>query len=226
MTTSRRDFIGRLAASTAFLGATPMTLAALPMELAPTMPATAGTWDLSWTERLSGRYKVVVDSPEISEGSAVFRSTAWGRHYADAMGTRPEETSTVLVLRHNAIPLVMQHAFWAEYKVGEKEKVNDIVTHKPAERNPVLLNSKEHGSPAAYDDYALDRFMARGGIVLGCSLAFGDMIDRVKTQDKVSDAAAKEKATRMMVPGVILQPSGVFAVIRAQQAGCWYMMGS
>jgi hypothetical protein len=224
MTTSRRDFVEKLATGAVLFGATPAALAALPVDGAPA--PIAGEWDLSWTDRLRGRYKVVVDSPEISEGAAVFRATAWSKHYGDAMGTRPEETSTVLVLRHNAIPLVMNHAYWAEYAVGEKDKVNDPVTNKPAVRNPVMLNSKEHGSPAMFDEFALDRFLSRGGIVLGCSLAFADMIGRVKEKDKVSDAAAKEKATKMMIPGVILQPSGVFAVVRAQQAGCWFMMGS
>lgn len=30
----------------------------------------------------------------------------------------------------------------------------------------------------------------------------------------------------MMVPGVILQPSGIFAVLRAQQAGALYVRAS
>jgi hypothetical protein len=29
-----------------------------------------------------------------------------------------------------------------------------------------------------------------------------------------------------MVPGVILQPSGVFAAVRAQEAGCHYVRAS
>jgi hypothetical protein len=227
MTSSRREFVERLAFSAtgaAMLGAVPSALSASP--IAEASGSAAGAWDLSWTERLKGEYKVVVDSPEVEEGGGVMRASVWSKGYADAMGTKPSQCSTVLVLRHNAIVLAMSSEYWAEYKLGEKEKVNDPVTNKPAVRNPVLLNSREHGTPARYDDMALDKFIGRGNVVLGCGLAFEGMVDYVKEQDKVSDAAAKEKATRMLVPGVILQPSGVFAVVRAQQAGCWYMKGS
>ena len=37
---------------------------------------------------------------------------------------------------------------------------------------------------------------------------------------------AREMALRHVVPGVLLQPSGVFAVLRAQEAGCQYLMAS
>lgn len=227
-TPSRRDFVERLATGATgavLFGAAPSALSA--MSVTPPPGATpAGAWDLSWTERLKGEYKVVVDSPEIDEGSGVARATVWSQGYTDAMGTKASQTSTVLVLRHAGLMLAMNSEFWAEYKIGEKRKVNDPVTNKPALRNPVMLNSKEHGTPAEYDDMALDKFIGRGNVVLGCGLAFEGVVYTVKEQDKVSQEAAKEKAMRMLVPGVILQPSGVFAVVRAQQAGCWFMRGN
>jgi hypothetical protein len=169
MTSSRREFVERLAFSAtgaAMLGAVPSALSASP--IAEASGSAAGAWDLSWTERLKGEYKVVVDSPEVEEGGGVMRASVWSKGYADAMGTKPSQCSTVLVLRHNAIVLAMSSEYWAEYKLGEKEKVNDPVTNKPAVRNPVLLNSREHGTPARYDDMALDKFIGRGNVVRGC----------------------------------------------------------
>jgi len=226
MSTSRRDFVEHIATGAVMFGAAPSALAAMPIGKSASRTTAAGPWDMSWTDRVRGKYKVVSDCAEIAGGSGVARGTVWAMGYADAMGVKASDCSTVVVVRHTAIALAMNSAFWAEYKLGEKHKENDMVTNKPATRNPSLLNSKEHGSPAEYDDMILDKLIARGGVVLGCALAFEEIIDTVKTQDKVSDAATKEKAMKMMVPGVILQPSGVFAVIRAQQAGCWYMHGS
>ena len=40
-----------------------------------------------------------------------------------------------------------------------------------------------------FDSVALDKFIARGGIVLACNLALDDMIELVKTKDGVDDAA-------------------------------------
>jgi intracellular sulfur oxidation DsrE/DsrF family protein len=46
------------------------------------------------------------------------------------------------------------------------------------------------------------------------------------TADKVSKEEAEKRARAQLLPGVILQPSGVFAVLRAQQAGCDYIKAS
>ena len=77
-----------------------------------------------------------------------------------------------------------------------------------------------------FDDFALDKFIARGGIALACDLALRDMIELVRTKDGVSAEEARKQATAMLVPGVLLQPSGVFAVVRAQEAGATYVRAS
>jgi len=73
---------------------------------------------------------------------------------------------------------------------------------------------------------ALDKFIARGGIALACNLALMDCIELIKSKENVDDATARKQAIAYMVPGVILQPSGVFAAIRAQEAGAIYLRAS
>jgi hypothetical protein len=80
--------------------------------------------------------------------------------------------------------------------------------------------------PADFDSVALDKFIARGGIALACNLAFDDCVEVVKSKDSVSAEEARKRALGYLVPGVILQPSGVFAAIRAQEAGCTYLRAS
>ena len=57
-------------------------------------------------------------------------------------------------------------------------------------------------------------------------MALQDCIDLIKTRDKIGDDEARKRAIAYLLPGVILQPSGVFAAIRAQQAGCAYLKSS
>jgi intracellular sulfur oxidation DsrE/DsrF family protein len=45
-------------------------------------------------------------------------------------------------------------------------------------------------------------------------------------KDKIPVDAARKKAESFLVPGVSIVPSGVFAVIRAQEAGCAYVRAS
>ena len=109
---------------------------------------------------------------------------------------------------------------------GEDEKVIHPVTEKETDRNPALLSSSRGEVPATLDDVALDRYIARGGIALACNLAFDDMIALVTKKDGTSGDAARKTALAGLVPGVNLQPSGVFAALHAQDAGCKYLRAS
>lgn len=230
MVTTRREFIERIGGSAAFLGL-PAVLGAVPSDAIPasSVPADAASdepWDLRWADSIKAKHRVVVDCAEIEEGSGVFRASMWSKQYAAVMGAKPEEMQTVLVLRHNAIALAMQQTYWDAYGIGKKNNVKHPVTEQPTDRNPALLNSTQDGTPADFDAMALDQFIARGGIALGCGLAFGGCVSMIAGKDKLSADEARKKAMSLLVDGVVLQPSGIFAVIRAQQAGCLQVRGS
>jgi hypothetical protein len=72
----------------------------------------------------------------------------------------------------------------------------------------------------------LRKQLDRGVVVLACNLALDDCVDLIKNTDKISDDAARKAAIAYLVPGVILQPSGVFAAVRAQEAGAAYVKAS
>jgi hypothetical protein len=157
----------------------------------------------------------------------VWRASIWGKQYMEVLGATPKDLSAVVVLRHNGIVLAMQQSFWDKYGIGADKKVMHPVTQEATDRNPALLSSKRNEVPADFDEVALDRFIARGGIALACNLALDDMIEIIKKKDGLSDdAAARKQAIAQMVPGVILQPSGVFGALRAQDFGCRYLRAS
>ena len=130
------------------------------------------------------------------------------------------------MLRHNGIVLAMQQAFWDKYGIGKAKNVTHPITTQPTDRNPVLLSSSRGEVPENLDPVALDKFIARGGVALACNLALADCVELIKTKEGVNDAEARKQAIAFMVPGVILQPSGVFAAIRAQEAGATYLRAS
>ena len=88
MTTSRRGFLGWLgSASLAGAFGTPSTARAsgapprndsLADEHAL---AVSETWDMSWTSRVTGKYKAVFDSPDASDGAALYRAVSWIEQY-------------------------------------------------------------------------------------------------------------------------------------------------
>ena len=227
MDTTRRDFLGKVAINAAVLGAMPLSVDfASTWSAAPNTAQPGEKWDVTWVNRLTGKHKAVFDVPEVESGYGVWRATIWQRQYQDVLGIAPKELSAAVVLRHNGIVLAMQQAFWDKYGIGKAKNVLHPVTQQSTTKNPVLLSSASGDVPAQMDAMALDKFMARGGVALACNLALQDCSELIKSKDGANDADARKQAIAYMVPGVILQPSGVFAAIRAQEAGATYLRAS
>jgi len=235
MSTGRRDFLQNLTLSGVALGALPSALHAAepdetPMERAEWLedaqqPA-ALVFDSTWTQKLTGKYRAVFDSPSISGGAAVWRAGMWVDHYKQVLKTEPSDTNPVIVIRHAGIPLIMNHEYWERYDIAKKLKVNHPTTDKKTRRNPVLMTAEDDKLPAFLAGYALHKQIERGTIVLACNLAFGGMVSTVAKEEKLKFPEAREKALTMMVPGVILQPNGIFGVTLAQQNGCAFVQAT
>jgi hypothetical protein len=186
--------------------------------------AAKDTWDLSWAKRVStAKHKAIFDSPEIESGLGVMRAGIWKAQVNDVHGVPLSQIAAVAVMRHEGIVLAMQQAFWDKYGVGPMKKATGL-DGQPTNTNPVLVAAGDSGLPPVLANSRLEKFIAAGGIALGCNLAFElDIIPIVMQKDGLSHDAARAAAIPMLVPGVILQPSGVFAVVHAQEAGAHYV---
>lgn len=221
MSHSRREFMHHVAIGSVGLSSLPSFF---PADLA-VLPEAMQDWDVSWPTRLKGKHKACFDCTEPESGYGVWRANAWAGQYRDVMKVAASDLSPVIILRHNAIVLALQHAFIAKYALGKKFGVTHPLTSAPIEKNPALLDEKD-GIPAPFNNSSLAKQLARGVVALACNLALQDVVDVVKATDKVSDDEARRRSLAAMVPGVILQPSGVFAAVRAQEAGCAYVKAS
>jgi hypothetical protein len=220
MSNGRRDFLGRLAASAALAGgvagASPGRLRA---ESGPR--AVSDKWDMSWVDRINGKFRGVFDSPKIDEGGEIWRAATWHSQVTEVYGVKDEEVNSVLVIRHAGIPLAMDDAFWARHQIGKKRKVKDPWTGKTAVGNPIRSYQGKTNVPPSMAATSLEGYMARGGVVLACNFAFGMMVHLESELTKETDrAAVRARVLSNLVPGIILQPSGFFALLEAQRAGC------
>jgi hypothetical protein len=205
-TSRRRSVFTRLAA----FGTIAMASLAGPAEAAP---ANDGP---NWPGKIKGRHRQVVDAADMNDGNPL-------AYAATFMNTNPPGTATsVIVLRHFAMPLALNNETWAKYRIGEARKINDPETHAFAVKNPLL-----HPKPGILNDdaMALDRLLAAGAIFGVCNVALKGMSGRLGAAIGVHpDDAALEWAANL-TPGMTLLPSGVWAVNRAQEAGCTYCAG-
>jgi hypothetical protein len=220
----RRAFLGKVAGTAAVLAAGGM----IPAELRALSPASrprADDWDMSWVDRITGDHRQVFDCPEINDATALHQMRTWLGGFHEVYGTTDADMHGVLVIRHSAIPMVVNDAMWAKYELGKTSKSVDPATGKSAARNPFLNANVKPGDRHSllWPDGGLDTLVTRGQVVLACNMALhfmaGQAADKAKAD--VQDVYAELRAN--LVPGVTLMPSGIFAVTRAQEAGCRLM---
>jgi hypothetical protein len=236
MNTPRRDFLKQTGLGASALAMFPSLGVAAPRDSfgadalrrlntsdrADTLPQSK--WDTTWMQRVKGKHRAMFDVPLVELGYPILRSGIWVEQVQEAFGAPASEITAVVVVRHDAIPLIMNHEYWSSYNAGEVFKVKDD-DGNPLQFNPVLTPPPgKHGSGPPR--LALDKQIERGAIVLGCNLAFGDVVESIQKKDKVSAAEARNTALKHMIPGVIMQPSGIFANVAAQQVGCVFVEAS
>ncbi len=215
MSTNRRRFLESAAANAAALAIMPAAaLAAMPRGVPE--PQAAEDWDLSWTSKLKEKHAAIFDCTEPESGNGVWRASIWKKQTAEVTKASPADLVPVIVLRHDAIILAMQQSFWDKYGIGTLKNVTDPQTSAPTQNNPVL-SAGESGLRSQMD---------HGAVVLACNMALQDCISMIAANDKVGRDEATRRALAYLIPGVILQPSGVFAVIHAQNSGANYIKAS
>ena len=225
MDATRREFLGKVTAGAAAYSALPFAIAISACAAEGSNQA-AGDFDLSWPGKLTGKHKAVFDMAEIESGYGLWRGMAWAGQVQQYQMAAPTDVSLAIVLRHEAISLAMDQAYWDKYGIGKAHSVMHPMTQAATDKNPALLGPAD-GVPAPFDAAALPKQQEKGVVFLACNLAFSlDVVPTVAKADKISEEEARKVALKHVLPGVLLQPSGVFAVTRAQEAGCTYVKAS
>ena len=204
----RRTFFGHLG------GAVALGIAGLVSRPAAAQAPATQTDGPNWPGTLQGRHKQVVDAFEPNSGFPLA--------FAYTFLLPNESATAVVVLRHGAFPIALEHAMWEKYKIGETFKIIDPETKAPATKNPFL---RPKAGVLVVDDMALDRLLARGVVFGACNVALLVQSKMLAGNAGVSaENAAKEWAANV-VGGVTVIPSGTWGVNRAQEAGCTYCAG-
>lgn len=165
MAGNRRDFLGRLAAgaTAAASGLGPGASRARAQD--PVKPV-SDKFDMSWTDRVHGRFRGVFDSPKLRDGGEIFRAAIWRDEVIETYGVTDEDVTSILVIRHAGSPLIMDDEFWARHKLGKANKWKNPETRKHYEKNPIRSTEGQKDVPPMIAGAALKPFMKRGGIVL------------------------------------------------------------
>jgi len=202
----RRGFFGRIAAASA--------LGLFGLAASRAQAQTAAGDGPDWPGTLKGRHKQVFDVYGVFDGFPL--------GFANNFLAPNQSATAVLIFRHQGIPLALNSAMWAKYKLGEAFKVTDPETKTLAVKNP-WFEPKPGGPVNA--NVALDHLLAQGSVMGACSVALRGQSRRLAAAAGMTpDDAFKEWSTNL-IPGVTMIPSGTWGVNRAQEAGCTYCGG-
>jgi hypothetical protein len=238
----RRQFLGELAAGAAALAA----VACAPAATAANAPAQAPTpanqpaatpmtkslppqssiiWDSSWMDKISARHKVVFDSPQIEEGTALYHAMSYLGSVKDVFGTGDSDASVVVVLRHAAVPMLYSDEMWKKYDIGTETKTLDEKTKIAVTRNIFWQNLDKDGNPSTSDKPSptIKSLASRGVIFVGCDVATRGFSYRLARKAKMEQADVYEELKQNLLGNATLMPTGIFGMLMAQEKGCSLM---
>jgi len=215
----RREFLTQVG-----LAAAAIAFDADEMRAAST-PTNGSSWDTSWLDRLaSAQYRVVFNASDVAEGAAMSYAAGFLDAYHEVHGTTDAQTRPVIVFRRMGTVMGLNDMLWEKYGVGEDRKINDSATHAPAKRNVFWKAAPGASADAASDK--IETLHKRGMISLVCAIAAGNVARGFAEKSGRPADEVREEVKANLVPGAILVPSGIYALVRAQNAGCAYMQGT
>jgi len=182
----------------------------------PVYPPPQGGWDMSWTEKVEkAKHRLVVDCAGVDDGLALTNAQTVLAGYKDVYNMPDSDMAMVVVIRHKAVQMVLNDDIWAKWKIGEQLSIKDGA--EPAVRNTFAKGSGRGGGSS------MEGLMQRGVIILCCNLALMRSAGQFATAMSMPVDEARKLFIDSLVPGIIRQTNGVFAVTRAQEAGAHFL---
>ena len=206
----RRSFLARLGLGAAALLAGNTTRAEALGTPSPGDP---------WLGPLSGKHKMYFDATSVNGGFPMAYAMNWLNTAPGAYNAKESEFSAVIGARHVSAVLGLNDAMWAKYNIGEFSKVTDPQTKAMARRN-IFYNNQPGDLP--WPGAAIDKLQGRGVHMVACGAALGALSGMLGAPVGVAADVAKADFMANLLPGVVVVPSGVFAVAYAHEKGLAY----
>jgi hypothetical protein len=215
---SRRTFVTTL---TSLAGFAVAGRSVEPLEAqAPASPTArpATEWDMSWLDQFKGKHKQVFDlhSFDITRDTPLRQPMNYLDTFRDVYRLEHPDVNVTIGISNTAFPMNLSDAIWEKYQLGERYKINDPSTGKPATRN-VFLGQASGGSGAM-----VKSLQARGAIFWQCDVAFTNAVARLARDFGRPVADVRAELLAGFNPGVKLVPAHVMAIGLVQERGFTY----
>lgn len=173
-----------------------------------------------WLERLEGRtHRLAFDVATLTGGKPLLQARNYLDVFNSTYGAKDEHVGVLQVVHGNAFPLVFGDPAWAAFRLGEKFKVDDPATGKPATRNVFTGPAAARPLPR---EAALDALQQRGVVFILCNNSLERTASQIAAATGGEPNAVRIELLKHLLPGVEVVPAAVVALARAQARGFSY----
>ena len=227
----RRKFLRGIGTGTAALGLAAMTSSFKLHESANKISNAKDPAD-KWFDDITGEQRIVYDA---TRPHMIF-PFAWPRVFLmtnAATGVAEEDCSVVLVLRHEAICYAFQDSIWAKYHFGDVFNAHEVGPAFRAADAAMATKTRNPFWNVKEGDFVLPAFgpvpvgikdlQASGVKICVCQAAIALYSTVLAGKMGLDHQEVLDDWMANAIPGIQLVPSGVWALSRAQKAGCGYI---
>lgn len=174
-------------------------------------------FDMAWLDQFRGQHKQLYDlgGHRLSDDPRPLR---FARNFLDTFrqtyGLEFPDIDTAIGVSGPAFAINASDRLWAKYRLGERARIIDPLTERPAERN------------VFYDDgsnISVTALQALGTTFWQCNVALGNLSRALAADFEMPVADVRTDLIAGLNPGVRLVPSHVMTLALAQERGFTYM---
>lgn len=219
--TARRGFLERLLGSTAafaILGTTPKPVVA--SEVVESRAVFSPGDD--WMDELKGKHRAAFDVAAHKNGKPLTQAKSYLDAWRDGFKVPEHDLNLIIGVHGEGIPIVLNDALWARYKIGEQYEVIDGGTKSPGLRNLFSAQNAEVGGLVT-PEQSVQGLQRRGARFVIC---MNTIAGATKKLSGAGLGAAEEIRTALLgglLPGVITVPAMLVTLTQLQERGVRYL---
>jgi hypothetical protein len=122
--------------------------------------------------------------------------------------------------------MALGDSLWDRHELGLVYNIKDPTSGTPARRNPYLSVRETDEHTNLYMDGTIAALRDRAVTFVACSQAVRGIAGLLAARSGRPREEVRTEVMAELVTGVRLAPTGIFAVIAAQHAGCVYFKSS
>lgn len=169
----------------------------------------------AWMKPMKGKHKQIFHAVR-AEIQPMLMAKNFLDSYEESYGAKPGHVNVAIGFHGGALAFGFNDALWNKYAMGKASDVTDPSTKEPALRNIFATGG----------DLAIDTLQKRGVVFLMCNTALRLRTKSMAASLNVPYDTLYTELSAGRLPGVILVPSLVVALNRAQENGFTYIRAS